>query len=142
MEIDSSPFNRCNVCFRSMALAMLTVMLLVGLSAAAPAEQTATPPSTNSPLTSLHQGMHLSEHLYNLPGLSNVGRVAPGVFRGAQPAVYGYAALKKMGVKTVIDLRTTENEKAMVEAAGMKAIAMPITMSREGLKEKVDRVIA
>jgi tyrosine-protein phosphatase SIW14 len=47
-----------------------------------------------------------------------------------------------MGVRTVIDMRTTESEKQQVEAAGMKAIAVPIKMSRDGLKEKVDRVVA
>jgi protein tyrosine/serine phosphatase len=85
---------------------------------------------------------HRSERLANLPGLSNVGQVAPGVYRGAQPGPDGYASLKKMGIKTVIDLRTSESEKAQVEAAGMQAIAVPIAMSRDGLKEKVDKVVA
>jgi len=83
-----------------------------------------------------------SEHLYNLHGLENVGRVAPGVFRGAQPGKDGFATLKAMGIRTVIDMRTTENEKLQVEAAGMKAIAVPIQMVRNGLKEKVDHVVA
>jgi protein tyrosine/serine phosphatase len=83
-----------------------------------------------------------SEHLYNLHGLSNVGRVAPGVLRGAQPGREGYATLKAMGIKTVIDMRTTESEQKQVEAAGMRAIAVPIEMSREGLKEKVERMVA
>lgn len=85
---------------------------------------------------------HTSERIYNLPGLSNVGRVTPGVLRGAQPGKDGYATLKAMGVKTVIDMRTSESEKAQVEAAGMRAIAIPIEMTRDGLKEKVDRVVA
>jgi protein tyrosine/serine phosphatase len=83
-----------------------------------------------------------SEKIYNLPGLANVGRVAPGVLRGAQPGKDGYATLKAMGVKTVIDMRTTASEQKQVEAAGMRAIAIPIEMTREGLKEKVDRVVA
>ena len=83
-----------------------------------------------------------SEQIYNLPGLSNVGRVAPGVLRGAEVGPDGYATLRAMGVKTVIDLRTTANEIKEVEAAGMRAIAVPIEMSRDGLKEKVDRVMA
>lgn len=90
----------------------------------------------------LPQTAHISERIYNLPGLSNVGRVAPGVLRGAQPDKDGYATLKKMGIKTVIDMRTTDNEKKLVEAAGMKAIAVPIEMTRNGLKEKVDKVVA
>jgi len=85
---------------------------------------------------------HSSERIYNLPGLANVGRVAPGVLRGAEVSKDGYATLKAMGVKTVIDLRTTASEKKEVEAAGMRTIAIPIEMSRDGLKEKVDRVVA
>lgn len=85
---------------------------------------------------------HSSEKIYNLPGLSNVGRVAPGVLRGAQPGKEGYATLKAMGVKTVIDMRTTASEQKEVEAAGMRAIAIPIEMTRDGLREKVDRVVA
>ena len=83
-----------------------------------------------------------SEHLYNLPGLGNAGRVAPGLYRGEQPGPEGYATLKQLGIKTVIDLRTSESEKAQVEAAGMKAIAVPIEMTRKGLREKVDQVVA
>lgn len=84
----------------------------------------------------------ISEHLYGLPGLPNAGRVAPGIYRGAQPGKDGYASLKALGVKTVIDLRTTASEKREVEAAGMTAFAVPIEMSRDGLAEKVDRVMA
>jgi len=94
------------------------------------------------PAVSFPASAHTSEHVYNLPGLNNVGRVAPGVLRGAAVGKDGYATLKALGVKTVIDLRTTENEREQVEAAGMTAIAIPIRMSRNGLKEKVDRVVA
>jgi tyrosine-protein phosphatase SIW14 len=96
-----------------------------------------TKPAANQPVV-----IRSSEHLYNLPGLGNVGRVAPGLYRGEQPGPGGYATLKQLGVKTVIDLRTSESEKAQVEAAGMKAIAVPIEMTRKGLKEKVDQVVA
>jgi tyrosine-protein phosphatase SIW14 len=97
-------------------------------------------PSSHS--GSLLAAVRSSEHLYNLPGLDNAGRVAPGIFRGAQPGKDGYDTLKRMGVRTVIDLRTTESEKQQVEALGMKAVAVPVKMSRDGLKEKIDRVVA
>jgi protein tyrosine/serine phosphatase len=91
----------------------------------------------------LPAGVHSSEHIYgNLPGLGNVGRVAPGIYRGAQPTGKGYATLKRMGVKTVINLRTSMSEKKQVEAAGMRSIEVPMEMSRDGLKSKVDRVVA
>ena len=91
---------------------------------------------------SLHETGRSSDRLHNPPGLSNVGRVAPGVYRGAQPEKDGFATLKRMGIRTVIDMRTTESEKTEVEAAGMKAVAVPIEMTRKGLKEKVDHVVA
>ena len=96
--------------------------------------------SAGGNLVTLPEKARSSESIYNLPGLSNVGRVAPGVLRGAQPGKEGYATLKAMGIKTVIDMRTSESEQKQVEAAGMRAIAVPIEMTRNGLKEKVDQV--
>lgn len=83
-----------------------------------------------------------SEHLYGLPGLENVGRVAPDIFRGSQPAKNGYDSLKKMGIRTVINLRTSMSEKKQVEAAGMRSIEIPLSTFNNGDKEKVDRVVA
>jgi len=102
----------------------------------------AAPDKIVNPLATIPDSTHSSEHIYNLPGLSNLGRVAPGVLRGAQPGKDGYATLKAMGVRTVIDMRTSASERKQVEAAGMRAVAMPIEMSREGLKDVVDRVVA
>lgn len=115
----------------------LLFLTIAGIATINTAQASAPAPGVSLPATA-----HSSERLYNLPGLSNVGRVAPGVLRGAQPGKDGYATLKAMGVKTVIDMRTTENEQKQVEAAGMQAIAVPIVMTRDGLKEKVDRVVA
>lgn len=83
-----------------------------------------------------------SEHVYNLPGLSNVGRVSPHIYRGALPGKAGYATLKQLGIKTVIDMRTTGSEKAEVENAGMASISIPIEMSRNGLQAKVEQVMS
>ncbi len=119
-------------------------LILLAVLVAALATQASADSKSPSPaqIVTLPASARLSEKIYNLPGLSNVGRVAPGVFRGAQPGKDGYATLKAMGIKTVIDMRTTESEKTQVEAAGMRAIAVPIKMTRDGLKEKVDQVVA
>lgn len=111
--------------------------VFIGIPIAPPAHAESATQHVSLPATA-----HSSERIYNLAGLTNVGRVAPGVFRGAQPGKDGYATLKAMGIRTVIDMRTTESEKAQVEGAGMRAIAIPIEMTRNGLKEKVDRVVA
>lgn len=121
------------ICSSFALVLVLTIVITPPLAAAG---------ETRLPSVTLPATVKSSERLYGLPGLSNVGRVAPGIFRGAQPAREGYATLRAMGIKTVIDMRTTENERKEVEGAGMKAIAIPIEMSREGLTAKVDRVVA
>jgi len=68
----------------------------------------------------------VSARLFGLPGLTNVGRVAPGIIRGAQPKPEGYATLKAMGVRTVINLRTRHGERKAVEAAGMRYVEIPM----------------
>ena len=69
----------------------------------------------------------VSERLFGLPGLANVGRVAPGIYRGAQPTPEGYATMKAMGVRTVINLRTRHGERKAVVAAGMRYVEIPMS---------------
>lgn len=71
--------------------------------------------------------LRVSERLFGLPGLTVVGRVAPGIFRGAQPEPEGYATLKVMGVRTVINVRQRHGEREAVEAAGMRYVEIPIS---------------
>ena len=67
-----------------------------------------------------------SERLFGLPGLSNVGRVEPCILRGSQPLPEGYETLRKMGIRTVVNLRMTHGEKTEVEAAGMRSVEIPM----------------
>lgn len=71
------------------------------------------------------------ERLSSLPGLANFGRVAPGIFRGGQPNSEGYATLKAMGVKTVINLRTRHGERKAVEAVGMRYVEIPMSFRKK-----------
>jgi protein tyrosine/serine phosphatase len=43
--------------------------------------------------------------LLGLPGLENVGLVAPGLYRGSAPEGEGLDTLKRLGVRTVVNLR-------------------------------------
>lgn len=72
----------------------------------------------------------VSLRLFGLPGLSDVGQVAPGILRGAQPEPEGYETLRKMGVKTVVNLRTLHAEKKAVAAAGMRWVEIPIDVTQ------------
>lgn len=89
----------------------------------------------------LPKGAKVSERVFGLRGLSNVGRVNPAIYRGAQPLSEGYATLKGLGIKTVINLRTNHSEKEVVEAAGMHSIEIPMSVIKDVEIEKVNRII-
>ena len=130
-----------SIAFRSAVATCLLMVLAGGLATGAAATGPA-PAAPAQATATLPPGAKVSERIYHLPGLPNAGRVTPGIYRGAKPESEGYKTMRKMGIRTVIDLRTTESEQREVEAEGMKAIAIPIAMSRDGLREKVDRAVA
>ncbi len=53
------------------------------------------------------------------PGLPNLHRVAPGIYRGAQPKPEGFKTLKAMGVKTIINLRQFHSDVNEMKSVGM-----------------------
>ena len=65
----------------------------------------------------------------DFPGIkiSNFGKMDDKFYRGAQPKAKDFPALKALGINTVIDLTTdSPDEKAEVEAAGMRYVNIPI----------------
>ena len=68
--------------------------------------------------------------------------MADGIFRGAQPEPEGYATLKAMGVKTVIDLRTCHGERKAVEAAEMRYVGIPMRYWGDVDPEAVRRALS
>ncbi len=68
-----------------------------------------------------------------LPGLENFGEVIPGkVFRGAQPTPEGYEQLRKLGVKTIVNLRLRHDEAAAVTSVGLEAVSVPLQADVRG----------
>jgi tyrosine-protein phosphatase SIW14 len=61
--------------------------------------------------------------------IDNFGVVNNHYYRGAQPTSADYPDLAALGVKTVIDLTRDgrDDEKGLVEAAGMKFVRIPLT---------------
>jgi protein tyrosine/serine phosphatase len=63
-------------------------------------------------------------------GVPNFGRVDERVYRGAQPADYGFRSLARLGVRTVLDLRQEPGrvaaEEKLVRAAGMRFVSIPM----------------
>jgi protein tyrosine phosphatase (PTP) superfamily phosphohydrolase (DUF442 family) len=64
------------------------------------------------------------------PGLPNLHKVANGLYRGAQPTAEGFAQLREMGVKTVLNLRKTNTDADLVGDETIEVIHSPIITLR------------
>jgi hypothetical protein len=80
--------------------------------------------------SALPKEARFSERIFGLKGLTNVGRVVPYLYRGAQPTADGYATLKVMGINTVVNLRTTSSERQKVEGAGHEICRSPVKCAK------------
>lgn len=60
-----------------------------------------------------------AEKLQASPHLPNLHRVTPTLYRGAQPADEGFSELKKMGIKTVVNLRDLHSDRNETEQCGL-----------------------
>ena len=65
-------------------------------------------------------------------GIDNFGRIDPGYYRGAQPDADGFRELRRLGIRTVIDLRedAVREEARWVRSAGMRYVNIPLSTSR------------
>ncbi len=92
---------------------------------------------------SLPEGTRVApERMFGLPGLTHVGRVASGIYRGAMPRPEGYATLAKMGVRSVINLRSRNEEKEQVEVHGMRSFGVPMSTFGDVNPEMVRKAVA
>ncbi len=57
-----------------------------------------------------------------IQGVHNFARVSPVLYRGGQPTAEGFAELKMMGIKTVVNLRTTGNDTDEMRGLGMQYV--------------------
>ena len=65
----------------------------------------------------------------DFPGIkiSNFGKLDDRFYRGGRPKERDFAALKALGIATIIDLTdNTPKEKGMAEAAGLRYVNIPI----------------
>lgn len=52
-------------------------------------------------------------------GLTNLAQISPALYRGAQPTREGFEQLKRMGVKTVVNLRAYRSDRRKIKACGL-----------------------
>ena len=55
-------------------------------------------------------------------GLVNFAKVSNELYRGAQPDSQGFAELKRIGVKTIINLRVRYSDKKMIKGLGFQYV--------------------
>jgi protein tyrosine/serine phosphatase len=72
--------------------------------------------------------------------IRNFGQVNLHYYRGAQPDPPDFQALKKIGIRTVVDLRQDKllQEASWVEDAGMRYINIPLSASRPATAEQTE----
>jgi protein tyrosine/serine phosphatase len=79
------------------------------------------------------------------PGLRNFHKVNDHLYRGAQPAVWGYKTLASLGVKTVIDLReegiSEVLEEKLVKNNGMKFLSVPLNGHKAPTEDEIDKIL-
>lgn len=75
--------------------------------------------------------------------LPNFSKVNNNLYRGAQPKDVGFDELKKLGIKTVLDLRSADDrakdEEKLVLAAGMKFFNVALDNWSRPSKEEMQR---
>ncbi|MGI9068894.1 MAG: fused DSP-PTPase phosphatase/NAD kinase-like protein [Pyrinomonadaceae bacterium] len=70
--------------------------------------------------------------------VENFGKVNDNYYRGSQPDAAGFAQLKRLGIKTVIDLRqdSRAEEPEQVRALGMQYFNIPLKASRAATRDQ------
>jgi protein tyrosine phosphatase (PTP) superfamily phosphohydrolase (DUF442 family) len=89
---------------RGVIVAAAGVLLLVGAAGAAPAP-------ANRPDTWAQP--------VNLAGVPNLFRVSDTLYRGDQPSPLGMQNLKKLGIKTVVNLRSLHSDREEIGGIGL-----------------------
>jgi tyrosine-protein phosphatase SIW14 len=75
-----------------------------------------------------------------LPGAPNLHRVSENLYRGAQPTAEGMKQLEKLGVKTVVNLRSSDSDRDEIEGTTLSYEHISMMMSNPD-PEKVTRFL-
>ncbi len=92
-----------------------------GRDAAPPREQPGASPAHRG-----HIGAAGAEWKSLRAGLDNFHQVDTRLYRGAQPTATGMLNLRKMGIRTVVNLRTSDTDAEMVRASDLEYYRVPM----------------
>ena len=101
-------------------------ILLLSLTAVAPAIRAQTPQATSAAIQRTY-----GEKL-RLVDVPNAGKSSDRLYRGGQPRKRGLQELKKLGITTIVDLRgesssLREREKKQAEGLGIHFVSIPVS---------------
>jgi protein tyrosine phosphatase (PTP) superfamily phosphohydrolase (DUF442 family) len=99
------------------ATGALAAWLVLRPGSQAQAADTAPPPT--SPASVKQAGSKAWAEPLTRPGIDNFFRVSNDLYRGEQPTAEGMAELKKLGVKTVVNLRLSASDRDEIGETGL-----------------------
>jgi protein tyrosine phosphatase (PTP) superfamily phosphohydrolase (DUF442 family) len=67
--------------------------------------------------------------------VGNFAKVSEGLYRGEQPTAEGFVTLKKMGVRTVVNLRTSGGDRDLLRGTGLCYAHVPSRAWNMGTRE-------
>ena len=86
------------------------------------AAPTTAPTTTAARTTAPTTNPAAAEPRNDLPGLRNFAKVSDVLYRGAQPTPAGFRELKKLGVKTVVNLRSFRSDREAMRGTGLRYV--------------------
>ncbi len=69
-----------------------------------------------------------------IPNIKNCARISPHLYRSADPGPDELAALKSLGIKSILSFRSWTDEKGEVESCGLNAFRIPLEADIFGSK--------
>lgn len=66
------------------------------------------------------------------PGLPNLHKVSDSLYRGAQPTAEGIKQLQAMGIRTIINLRSSDTDRDILDSAGLTYERIPMVAWHAG----------
>ncbi len=73
----------------------------------------------------------------DVPGVRNFAQISAALYRGAQPTARGFAELKQLGIRTVVNLRFLHDDRSKLRGTGLRYLHLPCNAWRP----KVDHVL-
>ncbi|MBN2589268.1 MAG: dual specificity protein phosphatase family protein [Sedimentisphaerales bacterium] len=72
-----------------------------------------------------------------IAGVPNFHKVSDGLYRGAQPTIEGMNELKKMGVKTIVNLRSAHSDEDELKGVDLAYKYIPMTAAKPKTEDMI-----